>query len=221
MDPQVQASFIPKKSLDVSVTTRGSGASSLAFLIALLLFIASIVAAGGAFLYTQYLNTAVAQKSESLQKAEGAYEPEVIKELQRMDARLIESKKLLGRHTAPSGVFTFLGTQTLEKVAFKNFSYTTNPDGSANISMDGDGESFATVALQSDQFNSNKMLKEVVFSSITQGEKGRVNFSVSAVVDPSVLSYANSLGTSVATPSQTTPAPTGSTTPPTGVFPPQ
>ena len=45
MDPQVQASFIPQKSLEMT-STRGGGFGGLLFLISLLIFIASLVAAG-------------------------------------------------------------------------------------------------------------------------------------------------------------------------------
>jgi hypothetical protein len=45
------------------------------------------------------------------------------------------------------------------------------------------------------------LLKDVVFSGITADATGRITFSISATVDPSVLSYSNSLGSSAAVPS--------------------
>lgn len=196
MDPQVQASFIPKRSLDVSSSREGSP-FGLLFLIALLIFIASIVAAGGSFLYTQYLNSALDSKSKSLALAEGAYDPGTIQDLVRIDTRLTQSKTLLAGHAAVSGIFAFLSTQTLENVSFSTFDYTLDAGGTAQITMQGTADSFATVALQSDQFGGNKLLKNVVFSAITIDATGKVAFLVSADLDPSVLSYSNSLGAAV------------------------
>jgi hypothetical protein len=204
MDPQVQTSFIPKKSLDISASHSG-GSVGLLFLLALLIFIASLVAAGGSFAYTQYLNNAIASKSASLALAEGAYDPGVIQDLLRMDNRLNQSKILLSNHVAVSGIFALLATQTLEQVSFSNFNYTLNPDGTAHITMQGTANSFSTVALQSDQFSGNKLLKNVVFSGITVGASGSIGFSVAADLDPSVTSYSNSLGSSAAVATTTTP----------------
>jgi hypothetical protein len=201
MDPQVQASFIPKRSLDVSAP-RGGGFGGLVFLIALLIFVASLVAAGVAFTYMQYLNGAITSKAKSLTLAEGAYDPGTIQDLALLDSRLTQAKILLDKHVAVSGVFAFLSTQTLTNVSFSSFEYVLNADGSAKISMDGSADSFATVALQSDQFDGNRLLKDVVFSAITADTLGHVNFQVSATVDPSVLLYSASLGNVTAVPLQ-------------------
>lgn len=201
MDPQVQASFIPKKSLDIGATNRGGGFGGLVFLIALLIFLASLVSAGAVFAYTQILNQEIASKSSSLTLAEGAYDPGAIQDLIRIDSRLTQAKILLDNHVAVSGIFAFLSTQTLSSVSFSDFSYTLGDDGSAQISMSGEADSFSTVALQSDQFGGNKLLKNVVFSDITVNPaNGHVDFNVAAEVDPSVFSYAATLGSSAAVP---------------------
>ena len=192
MDPQAGTSFIPKKPLDTGIS-RG-GAFGLFFLIALLLFIASLMAAGGAYLYQQYLNQSIASKSDSLARAEGAYDPAVIKDLLRLDARIGQAQTLMQKHVAASAIFAFLSTQTLEKVAFSSFDYSVESDGSASITMSGVADSFSTVALQSDQFGNSKLLSDVVFSGITvDPNTGRIHFSVAATVDPSLINYANSL----------------------------
>ncbi len=196
MDPQVSTSFIPKKPVDTGL--RGSGGVfGLFFLIALLIFIASLVAAGAAFLYGQYLQNAIASKSNSLQLAEGAYDPSVIADLSRLDSRINQAGILLQSHISVSAFFNYLSTQTLQNVSFNSFSYKLNPDGSAAITLTGEADSFSTVALQSDQLGNSPMLKNVVFSDIAQGQGGGITFSVAATVVPSLLLYSNSLGQSV------------------------
>lgn len=211
MDPQVQASFIPKRSLDVSAPRHGSY-GGLLFLVSFLFFVASLVAAGGVVAYTQYLNSAITSKSKSLTLAEGAYDPGAIQDLVRMDARLTQAKMLLSKHVAATGVFAFLSSQTLANVSFTTFDYSLGDNGTGKITMQGTADSFSTVALQSDQFSGNKLLKDVIFTGITADQAGHVSFNVSATVDPSVLSYTAALGSSAAVVPVTTPAPAATTT---------
>ncbi|MDZ4226436.1 MAG: hypothetical protein U1C66_03015, partial [Patescibacteria group bacterium] len=106
MDPQVSTSFIPKKPLTEG--RRGSS-SGLIFLLALLIFTGSVVAAGAAFLYGTYLNNALTAKARSLETAQGAFESAgAIENLIRLDSRIKEAKSLLGEHVAPSAIFYFL-----------------------------------------------------------------------------------------------------------------
>lgn len=159
----------------------------------LLLFLASLAAAGGVFLYGQYLNNSIAAKADSLKRAEGAYDPGVIEDLIRLDSRIIEARELMQKHVAPTALFTFLSTATLESVQFTNFNYALEADGSALISLDGIARSFSAVALQSDNFGASRALRNVIFSDIAVGETGAVSFKVSATVDPSLLLYSKTL----------------------------
>lgn len=193
MDPQVSTSFIPKKPLAETRVARARGGNGLFFLLAILVFIASIIAAGGAFLYGRYLSVSLDSKKASLAKYEASYDLPTIQALIRFDSRITEAKKVLTTHIAPSAIFTFLSQQTLEKVQFKNFSYTVGAaDHPATIEMSGVADSFATIALQSDQLGSTQLLKDIIFSNISVEGASKVSFSVSASIDPSLLLYSNS-----------------------------
>lgn len=198
MDPQPQTSFIPKKPL-VGESSSG-GVNGIFTLLAVLIFIVSLVAAGGAFAYSKYLDKALADKDASLKKAEGAFDIASIVDLSRLDIRLTQARELLQSHVAPSGVFTFLAATTLERVQFTSLTLEIDEGGSGDIVLSGIADSFSSLALQSDQFSAAKVLRNVVFSGISTDARGRVVFSVSANVDPSVLSYAkqNTLGVSAA-----------------------
>ncbi len=207
MDPNVQGSFIPKQALN-RAQSRGGGLG-LFFLASILVFVMSLIAAGGAFAYQGVLNKQIADKDVSLQKAEGAFDATAIDDLLRMDTRLTQAKLLLDKHVSTSGIFTLLSQITLEKVQILGMNLTMNTDGSGKLSANGVGDSFSTVALQSDAFGSSKFLRDVIFSGVSVGEGGKVSFNVSATVDPSVLLYRNATGQS-----RTTPQPQGTTTPP-------
>lgn len=192
MDPQVPTSFIPKKPLVES--RAGTG---LFMLIAVLIFVASLAAAGGAFLYGKYLQSAIADKDSSLKKAEGAFDTSSIKDLERLDIRLTQGRTLIQGHIAPSGVFTFLSASTLERVQFTSMTLDIDADGTAKLGLTGVADSFSSLALQSDQFSAAKVLRDVVFSGIATDSTGHVTFTVTADVDPSLTSYAKQNGGSV------------------------
>ncbi len=190
MDPVGQGSFIPKQSL--TATKRGSG-MGLLLLVALFVFLISLVAAGGAFAYQKILTGVIAGKDESLTKAEGAFNPGTIQDLVRTDARLKQGKLLLERHVAPSAIFAFLSTITLERVQFTSMDMGVTADGGASLTLTGVADSFSSVALQSDQFGSTQLLKDVVVSGVSVGEVGKVSFVVNANAVPELLRYSKQL----------------------------
>lgn len=191
MDPQVSTSFIPKKPL---VEGRRGSSAGLIFLIALLIFIGSVVAAGAAFLYGAYLNRAIVAKAQQLETAQGAFESAgAIENLIRLDNRLTQAKGLLASHVSPSAIFFFLSAQTLERVRFTSFGYELREDGSASIQMEGITDGFPSMALQSDQFGASKVLRNIVFADPTVEPEGGVTFSFSAAVEPALVLYSKNL----------------------------
>ena len=193
MDPAGQGSFIPKQSL--TAASRGGGIG-IFFLLALIIFVMSLVSAGAAFGYQQILNNTIAGKDDSLRKAEGAFDAGTIQDLLRMDNRLVQARGLLQKHVAPSAILYFLSTITLERVQLNSFNVTLNKNGSASLGITGMADSFSGVALQSDQFGSTKVLKDVIVSGVSVNEVGKVSFAVNATVDPSLILYSNNLSQS-------------------------
>ncbi len=191
MDPQVPTSFIPKKPL---VGEARSGGGGLIMLIAVLIFVGSLLAAGGATAYDAYLKSALLSKDASLKKAEGAFDTNSIRDLERLDIRLSEARELIQNHIAPSGLFTFLSAATLERVQFTSMALDMDGEGGGKLALTGVADSFSALALQSDEFSAAKVLRDVVFSGITTDLSGRVQFSVTAGVDPSILNYAKQAG---------------------------
>ncbi len=201
MDPQVSSSFIPKRPIETGPRYGGVAHSTgILLLLAVLIFTASLVAAGAVFAYQGLLNQAITSKSNSLTVNQKAYDPNVVQDLVRMESRLAEAKTLLGAHIAPSAIFALLSQQTLEKVQFVSFGYGIAQDGTIELTLRGVTDSFSSVALQSDQFGASKALKDVVFSGVNSNTSGTINFSVTAKVIPSLISYANALTVTPSTP---------------------
>lgn len=216
MDPTASNSFIPKKNLEGNYSRQGRGGTGLVLLLAILIFIASLVAAGGVFAYTNILKQLIVNKSASLELNKKAYDPAVIAELLNTDRRINEAQKLLTAHIAPSAIFAFLSQQTLEKVQLTSFEYAKKED-KLTISLKGLADSFSSVALQSDQFAASKVLKDIVFSDVNiDSTNGKVGFSVEATIVPTLTQYSSVLTATPATVLPETPVETpietGSTT---------
>ncbi len=191
MDPQVPASFIPKKPVTSSPAAKeGAG---LLLIISIFIFAVSLLAAGLAFGYESYLNNSIASESDSLQKDQAAFDVSTINDLVRLDSRINQATTLLNTHIAPSAIFNFLSQETLQNVQFTSFQYDLQANGSGLLTLNGVADSFSTVALQSDQFGNSSMLRNIIFSNLNTDPSGRVLFTVQATVSPSLLLYSNNL----------------------------
>lgn len=190
MAEQFQTSFIPKKTFDVGSAPKPAGVSVSAVIsfIAVIMLVLSAVSATGAFLYERFLLTSIKNKEATLERAKSAFEPELIRELSRVDAKFAIGAQLLDEHVAPSGLLDLLEDVTLESVRFTSFSYLSDPEG-IHLVMRGEARSFASVALQSDELGRNRSLRDTAFSGLTLDERGNVQFTVTATVDPALVSY--------------------------------
>lgn len=191
MAQEFQTSFIPKKTFDVGAPPAASSKSSIGGLIsfiAFLMLLIAVVGSVGVFLYERFLISSIESKKASLEKARAAFEPELIRELSRLDAKLRISQSLLDSHVAPSGILDLLEDLTLQTVRFTNLGYTIGEQG-VQLSLQGEALSFSSVALQSDEFGKSRSLMNPVFSGLTLDDRGNVKFTVSVLVDPKVISY--------------------------------
>lgn len=186
MAEQFQTSFIPKK----VVEQKGShlSGSGILLTVSVVLLVLSLLSAGGVLLYTKYLDGALASKKETLQKQKAEFAPELIRDMARLDRKLEIGKSLLEDHVSVTGVFELLQELTLKTVRFTNLTYTQGKDG-ITLNLQGEGQSFTSVALQSDEFGESNFLSEAIFSNFQLNERGNVNFTVTAIVDPKVVSF--------------------------------
>jgi hypothetical protein len=118
---------------------------------------------------------------------------------------------------ALSQIFDIIGRLTIENVRFMSMDVaapTTGNDG-VKVSLQGYGTSFSAVAFQSDvlnqldQYGLRKVVKNPILSNPSAGSNNAVSFGFSATIDPSSLSYENSV-----VPSATQTGGQGSATPP-------
>lgn len=190
MENSFQTSFIPKKPVTSSISDREP--RSFFSLISVFILIISIIAAGGLFLYKNYLLKQQGSFSSSLSVARSSFEKETIDELELFDKRTESAKLILNNHIVLSPLFELLGEITIPQIQYTDFEQQTNEKGSF-VSMRGVARDYRSIALQAEVFNSTKgsSLKNVLFYDLTKDKNNNVSFYLKFNVDPALLSYGN------------------------------
>ncbi|MEX2013640.1 MAG: hypothetical protein WD897_01875 [Parcubacteria group bacterium] len=219
MEPKFQSSFIPKGPIAPTASGVSMGQKTkkkgLFAHLASLIFTASVLLALGVFGYKFYLNYSIEQMGVDLENARATIEPEVIRELTRLDNRIISFKQLVSEHQILSPLFEFLEVSTLKTVRFSDFRYSVTEKG-IELSMMGEARGYAALALQADIFNGSQYFKDSIFSNLSLNDRGDVNFSFKTTVDPSLVSYQREverIGAPVVVPIETVSTSTATSTP--------
>ncbi len=202
MDTKFQTSFIPKKPiLAEQKVVKGGANISIFMFISVLIFIVSLSVAIGAVVWKSILTKSQESYIANLRKAEEAFDTKTIEKLKKVNTKIDLGKKLLKNHLAVSEIFNIISSLTIEGIRFKTFTYTAPAkDGDLiKIVMKGIGSSFSAIAFQSDvfgqssKFGKNKIIKNPVMSDLVLDDFGNVNFTFTAYVDPSEVSYERKL----------------------------
>jgi hypothetical protein len=192
MDKEFQTSFVPKKALIEREPRRNRGSfSGLANLIALVIFIASLLGAGGVYFYRASLQSTIEGYKESLTRARAAFEPTLITKLQVLDKRMKSSTEILANHIAVSPIFSLLGELTLPTVRYSDFSYEFNKQNKnlVDIKITGQAKGYNYIALQADLFGKNSFIKNPIFSDFSLDQLGNISFNLTFSVDKSLVVY--------------------------------
>ncbi|MBL4644609.1 MAG: hypothetical protein JKX80_01955 [Candidatus Pacebacteria bacterium] len=193
MESNIKASFIPDKMPTGRPNggarpSSGGGAGDILILIAIVTLAASLALAAGVFLYDRFLDANVQKKDGQLVRAQQAFEPDLIRELVRLDLRLQAADSVLAQHLAPSELFNLLEELTLQSVAYDSLDYSVEDDNTIQIKLKGKARSVNGVALQASVFGQHNAIVNPIFSDLDLVHDG-VSFKVSAAVNPSALRY--------------------------------
>lgn len=210
METRFQTSFIPKKPANstiggVSAPKHHHGASVF-MTISTVIFILSLVGAGGAYVYNQYLISAQGSYEKDLASREQQFNTNLIEQLKSESTKIDLAKQILQNHMALSQIFPIVSTLTTEDVRFLSMdvSSPTHTSGGVTVSLEGYGTSFSAVAFQSDvlnqldQYGLRNVVKNPILSNPALGTNGSVSFGFTATVDPSNLSYEKSVAPAAA-----------------------
>jgi hypothetical protein len=179
-------SFIPKTRL-AGPTYRSKGVG-LWFLISFFLFLISLGLSGGAYLYKQSLQKSVDEDIASLELAKKSLEPSLINQLNRFAFSINAAKILFSQHNTSAEIFKIISGFTLKDVRFLNFDFKI-AGGNPVVSMNGEANSYTSVALQAKLFEQSDAVSQVIFSKFKLKEGGKVDFSVEITLSPLSFVY--------------------------------
>lgn len=184
-----QTSFIPKKPIAKDGMAMREAPIGIFMLLATLVFFGSLFAGTGVFFYKMLLAKEIKTMSAALDRAERAFEPSLIVELERLDKRIESSKEILASHTVISPLFALLESSTIPNIRFNKFTYTFTGPEKIELVMSGQARSYAYVAVQSDVFGGSKYFSDHIFSNLNLDSQGNVTFDFFASVDRALVHY--------------------------------
>lgn len=199
MEPKFKSSFIPNNPLQQPVarpavnTVRHHGSSvGLGYILTLALFILSVLASGGVYFYSSYIDGQVATLVQEIESKKNQ-EPATVAVLKRFDDRIETSKKLLSAHTALTGFFTLLEKGTLGPVQITRVSILGSPnevEAKTPVTIEGVAIDIDTVALQHKTFLSSDGIVDGLVTKIdNSSEPGKVLFTFEGNIENRFISF--------------------------------
>lgn len=195
--PELRTTLIPKK--PASETTRIDPTPkmvSIMILIAAIIFVVSLAAAGGLYFYRALILKNIDELSQSITRAEEIISPALVARLNEYDRRSTIVKTLLDSHVVLSPIFDLLGDLAISSVRFSQFDYDVGRDGDAKMTLAGEARSYASLAAQSDLLGKNEHINDPIFSNFELNPLGNVTFNFSAGISKSLQLYRNTLSES-------------------------
>lgn len=202
MDNQIKTSFIPKKTIDAAVNfqtsvnpTRKVGRTIFS-VIATIIFLGIIAASVMIYVWNLKLSKDVVKQVDAMRVAKEQFDEKFIQNASRLNTRIEVSNKMLTNHVSPSSLYSLLEEYTLQTVAFSQFSFKDNFDGTITVTGQGEAARYASIVLQSDAFGKSGYLRNVIFTNLKPDQNNEnVGFTFEATLDPKLILYRNSLVT--------------------------
>lgn len=176
-------SFIPKSQPRLSAAFVAEGGAWL-FNIALLLFVASAVGAGGLYLYRRSLASAYADWREQVVAQEAEFRPEFLAQFTDLSSALASARVLLAGHVYASSALLLVESLVHPSVSFNSLSFSRNQQ---TIELSGAAKSYQAVAEQIRTMEGNPQVESVEFGGLARSERGVVSFRLTVHFKPSLL----------------------------------
>lgn len=192
-------SFIPKKSF-------GTGGKSaydykyagvgLALKISVFLFVLSFIVFGGTLLYKNIISNQIKEFSDSLDRAQAAFDIAVILEIEKISSSILNAKVLLGEHRFPSNIFDAIEKLTHKDVGFSRFGYAYAPElksatktkvDTFKIVLEGEAKDYVSLAQQSKILEDNEDVSDFSFLNFSLTQEGHVSFLLEIMFDLPIL----------------------------------
>lgn len=190
VDTAPKISFIPKAPLVREENALRARPRSVFVVTASIIFIVSIGAYIGLFLYHRALANDVSSVTTEIERLQKDFDRPEINEARAFRARADLARTLLTQHTTMRPLFAFLERYTIEKIFYTDFSFTRDGAEGPSLELKGEAPDYAALAYQMDTFRDRKELNTFSIQDLTLTGTGTVTFSLSLVFTPGFLSYA-------------------------------
>lgn len=214
MEPKFQSSFIPKGPIASSASPTSpkiKRPTSILGLVSTVIFSLSVLSAVFVFGYKFYLEYSIKAMAAELEAAKASIEEETVKEIVRLNNRILATESLIDSHMVLSPLLFYLEASTLRNVRFTGFAYSLK-EGQPVLIMKGEARGYAALAQQAEVFKRNNDFKNPIFSDLSLDDKGNVVFQFTTEINRNFLSYSREVERLPATNNQRPPTNTATTT---------
>jgi hypothetical protein len=200
------ASFIPKQGTAKRVRQTASKQVHILNIVSYVLFVATLIAAGGVFLYNRHLNNQLNSEVEKLSAAIGGFSSADMEAVREFNIRLHQAQGRLDKSISITSLLGALEDATLKSAAIMELSIKRENDTQVAVTAKVETDSFDGSIFQRGVFERNAVIKDVVLSDVTlnQATKENAKSSVSFIAKINVplqdIPYKVSGAAAVATP---------------------
>lgn len=201
LPPTIPTSFVPHTS-----TAPRRGASDPSGIFSYFCYgvlVVAFILAVGVFSYGQVLIKTRDSKDKQLADAINNIDSSTVDGFVRLRDRLDASNDLLNSHVAFTGFFSALEKVQPSSVRFSSLRLSVSDSGEYSLNGKGVAKSFNALAAASTAFVSDGNIKSAIFSGISINKDSTVAFSLSAVLDPKLVSFDVTANEALDAPQQT------------------
>jgi hypothetical protein len=186
LSPSIPTSFVPKQ--PVTPGRKRSSGTNFLLLVSFIIIAVTVISAGSIFAYQQYLQGVENTKGSELVQAQNSVSQSTVDQFVTLRNRLTAADTVLNQHVALSQFFNVLDSLTLQNVSFSALSIAVADDRTATINLMGSAKDFNSLAAESTAFASNPHIKSAIFSNImVAADTGYVTFTITATLDPALV----------------------------------
>lgn len=172
-----------------------------------LFLIGAVVGTVGVFFYKDFTKSQLTSARQELDAISRDNNAQKIEEIRQYDNKLNVAHTLLNNHLSPSELFNELESVTKQTVQFKTFEYVYDPGFEIVLTLGGNSEELASIALQKMQILHDGLYSVFVVSDITSArdvgiedteepkkedeveEETGINFKVTGLFKKEILKY--------------------------------
>lgn len=169
MNEQSQSSFIPKNPVRGSSRPRPVRRIYLLSIIASSIFVATLMAAVGIFIYTITLERELAAQQQRLNEQRDSFSQSNLEQVLEFEARLEAANQILSQQVYVPVLLEALEQTALQSTTYSGFEYEKDDANNSIITLNSTNPSFDGIIFQREVLASNEILQGAKIQDISYG----------------------------------------------------